>query len=60
MLTAGMVGIIRAPESVVHKSISEGVVRTLIIWPLGKEVAGFEDAGMREKSLASGKTPFED
>lgn len=28
-----------------------GSVRTLIVWPLGKEVAGFEGAGMRETSL---------
>ena len=25
----------------------------LIVWPLGKEVAGFEDAGMREIDLES-------
>jgi quercetin dioxygenase-like cupin family protein len=52
ILTPGMVGVVRAPDLVVHKSISEGGVRTLIVWPLGKEVAGFEDAGMRETSLA--------
>ena len=52
ILTPGMVGVVRAPDLVVHRSISEGGVRTLIVWPLGKEVAGFEDAGMREISLA--------
>ena len=52
ILTPGMVGIVRAPDQVVHRSISEGGVRTLIVWPLGKEVAGFEDAGMRQTSLA--------
>jgi quercetin dioxygenase-like cupin family protein len=51
LLTAGMVGVVRAPDLVVHKTISEGGVRTLIVWPLGKEVAGFEGAGMREKDL---------
>ena len=52
ILTPGMVGVVRARDRVVHKTNSEAGVRTLIIWPLGKEVAGFEDAGMREKSLA--------
>ena len=52
ILTPGMVGVVRAPDLVVHRSISEGGVRTLIVWPLGKEVEGFEDAGMREISLA--------
>ena len=52
ILSPGMIGVVRAPDQVVHKTSSEGGVRTLIIWPLGKEVAGFEDAGMREKSLA--------
>ncbi len=52
ILKPGMVGVVRAPDSVVHKSISEGGVRTLIVWPLGKEVAGFEGAGMRETGLA--------
>ncbi len=51
ILTPGMVGVVRAPDLVVHKTNSEGGVRTLIIWPLGKEVAGFEDAGMREIDL---------
>jgi len=52
ILTPGMVGIVRAPDLVVHRSISEGGVHTLIVWPFGKEVAGFEDAGMREIGLA--------
>jgi quercetin dioxygenase-like cupin family protein len=50
-LTPGMVGVVRSRDRVVHKSISEGGVRTLIIWPLGNEVAGFENAGMRETDL---------
>ncbi len=52
ILTPGMIGVVRARDRVVHKSNSEGGVRTLIIWPLGKEIAGFEGSSMREKRLA--------
>ena len=52
ILTPGMVGVVRARDRVVHKTNSDGGVRTLIIWPLGKEVAGFEESGMREIDLA--------
>ncbi len=52
VLSPGMVGVVRARDRVVHKTNSEGGVRTLIIWPLGKEVSGFEGSGMRETSLA--------
>lgn len=51
VLAPGMVGVVRARDRVVHKSVSEGGVRTLIIWPLGKEVAGFEGSGMSETKL---------
>lgn len=51
LLTPGMVGVVRSRDRVVHKSVSAGGVRTLIIWPLGNEVAGFENASMREINL---------
>ena len=51
LLGPGMVGVVRARDRVVHKSVTDTGVRTLIVWPLGKEVAGFEDAGMREVAL---------
>jgi quercetin dioxygenase-like cupin family protein len=52
ILGPGMVGVVRTRDRVVHKSVSEGGVRTLIIWPLGKEVAGFEGSGMSETKLS--------
>lgn len=48
-LTPGMVGIVRFPQEVVHKTLSEEGVRVLVIWPLGKEVKGLE--GMTETPI---------
>ena len=46
VLTPGMVGIVRFPQEVVHKTLSEDGVRVLVIWPLGNEVKGLQ--GMKE------------
>lgn len=46
VLTPGMVGIVRYPQEVVHKTLSEDGVRVLVIWPLGNEVKGLQ--GMTE------------
>ncbi len=43
VLTPGMVGIVRSPQEVIHKTLSEDGVRVLVIWPLGNEVKGLED-----------------
>jgi len=53
ILKPGMVGVVREPDVVVHRTNSVEGVRTLVIWPLGKEVAGFEDSGMRKVVLES-------
>ena len=49
VLTPGMVGIVRSPQEVVHKTLSEDGVRVLVIWPLGNEVKGLE--GMKETPI---------
>ena len=48
ILKPGMTGVVRERDRVVHKTHSPDGVRTLIIWPLGNEVEGFEGSGMRE------------
>jgi len=55
ILGPGMIGVVREPDLVVHRSQSPEGVRVLVIWPLGGEVAGFEQSGMREIEL--GATP---
>ena len=49
VLTPGMVGIVRSPQQVIHKTLSEDGVKVLVIWPLGNEVKGLE--GMRETPI---------
>lgn len=51
ILKPGMIGIVREPDLVVHRTNSPEGVRTLVIWPLGKEVDGFEASGMRKVAL---------
>jgi len=51
VLKPGMVGVVREPDLVVHRTNSPDGVRAIFVWPLGKEVAGFESSGMREISL---------
>lgn len=48
ILEPGMVGVVRARDRVVHKTNSEGGVRTLVIWPFGNEVGPISNSGMRE------------
>jgi quercetin dioxygenase-like cupin family protein len=54
ILKPGMMGVVRARDRVVHKTHSEGGVRTLVIWPLGGEVAGFAESGMRVVDVPTG------
>ncbi len=49
VLTPGMVGIVKYPQEVVHKTLSEDGVRVLVIWPLGNEVKGLQ--GMTESPI---------
>ena len=49
VLTPGMVGIVKYPQEVVHKTLSEDGVRVLVIWPLGNEVKGLQ--GMKETPI---------
>ncbi len=49
VLTPGMVGIVKYPQQVVHKTLSEDGVRVLVIWPLGNEVKGLQ--GMTESPI---------
>lgn len=51
ILKPGMVGIVREPDLVVHRTHSVEGVRTIVIWPLGKEADGFKASGMREIAL---------
>ena len=51
LLSPGMVGVVREPDLVVHRSASAEGVRVLVIWPRGEEVAGFESSGMHERAL---------
>lgn len=53
LLEPGMVGVVREPDLVVHRSASPEGVRVLVVWPRGGEVAGFEDPSMRESELVS-------
>jgi quercetin dioxygenase-like cupin family protein len=48
ILQPGMIGVVRERDRVVHKTHSPDGVKTLVIWPLGKEVEGFEASGMRK------------
>ena len=48
VLKPGMIGIVRAPDQVVHRSESKEGVRALVIWPLGNEVKGLEAAAIED------------
>lgn len=49
ILKPGMIGIVRYPDEVIHKTASEKGARVLVIWPLGNEVKGFD--GMAETPI---------
>ena len=53
ILKPGMIGVVRERDRVVHKTNSPNGVKTLVIWPLGKEVAGFVESGMRTSQPGS-------
>lgn len=52
ILKPGMTGVVRERDRVVHKTHSPDGVKTLVIWPLGNEVEGFEESGMRKTTPA--------
>jgi hypothetical protein len=43
-----MVGIVKAPDLVIHKSESKEGARALVIWPLGKEVKAIEKEALAD------------
>ena len=47
LLKPGMIGIVRAPDLVIHRSESKEGVRALVFWPLGNEVSALEDGEAR-------------
>tara|TARA_B100001013_G_scaffold344095_1_gene273436 strand:- start:5550 stop:6074 length:525 start_codon:yes stop_codon:yes gene_type:complete len=51
ILKPGMIGIVRAPDNVVHRTNSLEGTRVLAIWPHGNEVAAMAEEGMREMML---------
>ena len=51
ILTPGMIGIVKEPDLVVHRSNSENGVRVLVIWPYGKEIQVLEEEQLREIKL---------
>ena len=51
ILTPGMIGIVKEPDLVVHRSNSENGVRVLVIWPHGKEVQVLDEEELREIKL---------
>tara|TARA_B100000900_G_scaffold395611_1_gene394158 strand:+ start:534 stop:1028 length:495 start_codon:yes stop_codon:yes gene_type:complete len=51
ILTPGMLGIVKEPDLVVHRSNSENGVRVLVIWPHGKEVQVLDEEELREIKL---------
>jgi quercetin dioxygenase-like cupin family protein len=51
MLDAGMTGVVRARDRVVHRTGPDTGALVLVVWPLGGEVEGFAASGMREVQL---------
>ena len=51
ILTPGMLGIVKEPDLVVHRSNSENGVRVLVIWPYGKEIQILDEEELREIEL---------
>lgn len=51
ILHPGMLGIVKSPDLVVHRTDSEKGVRVLAIWPYGKEIQKFEEEELRELSF---------
>jgi quercetin dioxygenase-like cupin family protein len=51
ILTPGMLGIVKEPDLVVHRSNSENGVRVLVIWPNGKEIQILDEEELREIKL---------
>ncbi len=48
ILEPGMLGVVKKPDLVVHRSSSENGVRVLVIWPYGKEVRALDEEQLRE------------
>jgi quercetin dioxygenase-like cupin family protein len=48
-LKPGMIGIVRYPDEVIHKTRPDSGAKVLVIWPLGNELKGLE--GMKETPI---------
>ncbi len=51
LLKPGMIGIVRAPDLVIHRSESKEGVRALVFWPLGKEVRALEEEALEDAEV---------
>ncbi len=51
LLKPGMIGIVRAPDLVIHRSESKEGVRALVFWPLGKEVSAIEEEALADAEV---------
>ena len=51
ILKPGMLGVVKEPDIVVHRSHSDDGVKVLAIWPYGNEIRALDAEGLREISL---------
>ena len=51
ILKPGMLGVVKEPDLVVHRSHSDDGVKVLAIWPFGNEISALDAEGLREISL---------
>ncbi len=51
ILKPGMLGVVKEPDLVVHRSHSDDGVKVLAIWPYGNEIRALDAEGLREISL---------
>ena len=51
ILKPGMLGMVKEPDLVVHRSHSDDGVKVLAIWPYGNEIRALDAEGLREISL---------
>ena len=51
ILKPGMLGVVKEPDLVVHRSHSDDGVKVLAIWPYGNEIRALDAEGLREIRL---------
>ena len=51
ILKPGMLGVVKEPDLVVHRSHSDDGVKVLAIWPYGNEIRALDAEGLREISF---------